>query len=60
MIMRGASLRGKKDQEFSFGQVRFEMPMSYPSGDVDEAVDKPVWHSGGGQTWRYDFGVVGI
>lgn len=36
MIMRGAGLGGgREDQGFSFGQVRYEMPVSYPSRDVD-------------------------
>lgn len=60
MIMRGASLRGREDQEFGFGEVRFEMPMSYANGGEEQAVGKPVWHLGGGQTWRYDFGIVDL
>lgn len=42
MIMSEADLGGRENQKFSLGQVRFEMPIRYPNGDVEWAEGESV------------------
>lgn len=58
MIMGEAGLTSGEDQKISFGQLRFEIPIRYTSGDVKQAEGKPVWHSGSGQAQSCECGVV--
>ena len=58
MIISEVDLAGRENQKFSLGQVRFEMPIRYPNGDVEWAEGESVRHSGSGQTCRYECGAV--